>query len=101
MRIEDGAFVEDVAAPLFRTDPPSLVGVAGRPGTYRVTVRAVGYQDHVVDNIRVTRGGHCNSLRGARLNVALTRSIQMADQNESAYENKRPSKSAPANKGRS
>lgn len=71
--ITDGTYVEEHATPFPRSDPPSYSGAVERPGTYRVVVRAAGYQDYVLDNVRVTRGGRCNALSGVRLTVSLVR----------------------------
>ena len=73
MRIEDGNYVEEYPTPFPQTDPPSYAGANERPGTYRVVVRATGYKDYVLSNVRVTRGGRCNSLSGVRLTVSLVR----------------------------
>lgn len=72
--VSDGAFVEEQAAPLFPgSGPPSYYLATERPGVYRVSVRAAGYQDFALDNVRVTRGGDCNYLRGAKITAALAK----------------------------
>lgn len=75
MRIEDGTYIEEYSTPFPQSDPPSYAGANERPGTYRVIVRAAGYQDYVRSDIRVTRGGRCNSLSGVRLTVSLVRTM--------------------------
>ncbi|MBC8089342.1 MAG: hypothetical protein H7Z40_18920 [Phycisphaerae bacterium] len=74
-RIEDGAYVEEHATPAPRSDPPNYVSAIERPGTYRLIVRAAGYQDYVLDNVRVTRGGPCHYLSGVRLTIPLARTM--------------------------
>ena len=71
--IAEGTYVEEHPTPFARSDPPSYTGAIERPGTYRVVVRAAGYQDYVLENVKVTRGGRCNALSGVRLTVSLVR----------------------------
>jgi hypothetical protein len=71
--ISEGTYTEEHATPFARSDPPMYAGASERPGTYRVVVRATGYQDYVREGVRVTRGGHCNALSGVRLSVELVR----------------------------
>ena len=72
--VTDGAFTEEQASPPFPgSGPPSYSLATERPGTYRVQVRAAGYQEFVLDNVRVTRGGDCNYLRQLRFTVALAK----------------------------
>ena len=73
MRIEDGTYVEEYTTPFPKSDPPGYSGAIERPGTYRVLVRAAGYQDYVIENVRITRAGRCNYLAGGRLTVSLVR----------------------------
>jgi hypothetical protein len=69
--VTDGAFTEEQAAPPFsRSGPPSY---SLAPGSYRMQVRAAGYREFVLDNVRVARGGHCNQLRQVRVTVALAK----------------------------
>lgn len=72
LRIQDGAFVEEYAQPAPRSNPPRFSGAAEREGTYAITVSADGYQTYRASNLRVTRSGKCNSLRGVNLTVKLT-----------------------------
>lgn len=74
VRIEEGSYVEEHAVPFPRSDPPLYTTADERPGTYRVVVRAVGYQDYVLDKIRVVRAGRCNALKGVRITAPLVRS---------------------------
>lgn len=73
VRLEDGAYSEELAAPNPVSNPPQFSGAVERPGTYRVTVRAAGYRDYVVEDVRVNRSGKCDYLNGVRLNIALVR----------------------------
>lgn len=75
IRLEDGAHVEEYTTPFPQSDPPLYSGAVERPGTYRLVVSAAGYQDYVMANINVTRGGRCNYLSGVRLTVPLVRSM--------------------------
>lgn len=72
LRIEDGAFVEEYAQPTPRSNPPSFYGAIEREGTYAITISASGYQTYTASNLRVTRSGKCNYLRGVNLSVKLT-----------------------------
>lgn len=72
LRIEDGAFVEEYAQPTPRSNPPSFAGAIEREGTYTITISAPGYQTYTATNLRVTRSGKCNYLRGVNLSVKLT-----------------------------
>lgn len=75
LRIEDGTYAEEYVVPFPRSDPPSYSGAVERPGTYRVIVRATGYQDYVLDDFKVTRSGRCNYLHGVRLTIPLVRTM--------------------------
>ena len=76
LRIEDGTFVETHVTPFPRSDPPQYSGAVERPGTYRVVVHSTGYQDFVLDNIKVSRDGRCQYLMGARLTIKLVANVQ-------------------------
>ncbi|GLC25944.1 PEGA domain-containing protein [Roseisolibacter agri] len=70
--VTDGAFRQEGMA--VTTDGRlTLVAAVEREGTYEVTVSAPGYRDWVQAGVTVTRGGHCNALRGVRLTARLTR----------------------------
>jgi hypothetical protein len=74
VRASDGAFVEELTAPQFPgSGPPQYSLAVERPGVYRVHVKAAGYQDFALDDVRVTRGGDCNYLRPARFTVSLSK----------------------------
>ncbi|MEO7359324.1 MAG: hypothetical protein ABI120_03285 [Gemmatimonadaceae bacterium] len=75
MRLEEGTYVEEYTTPFSPSDPPIYTGAVERPGTYRVVVRAAGYQDYALDNIKVVRGGRCNYLTGVRITIPLVRSM--------------------------
>jgi hypothetical protein len=70
LRIVGGSY-EELSRVAFASNPPQLAAALERPGTYRVLVQAAGYQDYAQENVVVTRGGKCNYLRVARLNVQL------------------------------
>lgn len=72
LRIEDGTLVEEYAQPMPRSNPPSFAGAIEREGTYAITVAAPDYQTYTASNLRVTRSGKCNYLRGVKLSVKLT-----------------------------
>lgn len=71
VQIEDGAFSEAYSAPIPQSDPPRYSGAIERTGIYRLTVRAAGYKDFVVDSVVVTRSGRCQYLQGAQLTIPL------------------------------
>lgn len=72
--VTDGAYVEEQAAPPFPgSGSPSYALADERPGTYRVQVTATGYRDVVLDDMKITRGGHCDYLHHAKFTVALTK----------------------------
>lgn len=74
LRLVDGSYVEEIAAPQPFPGQPVFLAAAERPGTYRLTITAPGYQDYVRESIVVRReSGGCQYLKGVRVDAALIR----------------------------
>lgn len=75
LRLVDGNYEEQIAAPTsFPGQQPVFLAAAERPGTYRLTISAVGYRDYVRENIVVRReSGGCRYLKPVRVDAALTK----------------------------
>lgn len=71
LSIIDGSYVETFTQPIAGSNPPRFAGAVERPGSYRVEVSAVGYLPSVRESVVVTRGGSCNYLRGANVEISL------------------------------
>lgn len=72
LRLVDGSYVEEIAKPEPFPGQPVFLAASERPGTYRLTISAVGYQDYVRENIVVRReSGGCRYLKPVRIDAAL------------------------------